>query len=58
MFAVAYGKNDFMLLQMKGLVRGKGQALLRSPRGRNASRDGLVKLGWYIVCNTLKLFSI
>ena len=23
-----------------------GQALLRSPRGRNASRDGLVKLGW------------
>ena len=23
-----------------------GQALLRSPRGQNASRDGLVKLGW------------
>ena len=32
--------------QMKGLVRGTGQALLRSPRGRNASKDGLVKLGW------------
>ena len=31
---------------MKGLVWGTGQALLRSPRGRNASRDGLVKLGW------------
>ena len=29
---------------MKGLVWGTGQ--LRSPRGRNASRDGLVKLGW------------
>ena len=35
-----------MLLQMKGLVWGTGQAMLRSPRGRNASRDGLVKLGW------------
>ena len=46
MFAVAYGENEFMLLQMKGLVWGTGQALLRSPRGRNASRDGLVKLGW------------
>ena len=46
MFAIAYGKNEFMLLQIKGLVWGTGQALLRSPRGRNASRDGLVKLGW------------
>ena len=46
MFAIAYGENKFMLLQMKGLVWGTGQALLRSPRGRNASRDGLVKLGW------------
>ena len=44
--AFAYGENEFMLLQMKGLVWGTGQALLRSPRGRNASRDGLVKLGW------------
>ena len=44
--AFAYGENEFMLLQMKGLVWGMGQALLRSPRGRNASRDGLVKLGW------------
>ena len=44
MFAIAHGENEFMLLQMKGLVWGKGQALLRSPRGRNASRDGLVKL--------------
>ena len=25
---------------------GTGHALLRSPGGRNASRDGLVKLGW------------
>ena len=46
MFAFVYGENEFMLLQMKGLVWGTGQALLRSPRGRNASRDGLVKLGW------------
>ena len=46
MFAIAYGENEFMLLQMKGLVWGTGQALLRSPRGRNASRDSLVKLGW------------
>ena len=45
MFAVAYGENEFMLLQMKDLVWGTGQALLRSPIGRNASRDGLVKLG-------------
>ena len=43
--AVAYEENEFVLLQMKGLVWGTGQALLRSPRGRNASRDGLVKLG-------------
>ena len=33
-------------LQLKKMVWGTGQALLRSPRGRNASRDGLVKLGW------------
>ena len=46
MFAFAYGENEFMLLQMKGLVWGMGQAVLRSPRGRNASRDSLVKLGW------------
>ena len=46
MFAIAYGENEFMLLQMKGLVWGMGQALLRSPRGRNASRDGLIQLGW------------
>ena len=46
MFAIAYGENEFMLLQIKGLVWGTGQALLRSPTGRNASRDGLVKLGW------------
>ena len=44
--AFAYGENEFMLLQMKGLVWGMGQALLRSPRGRNVFRDGLVKLGW------------
>ena len=30
----------------EGFGLGTGQALLRSPRGRNASRDGLVKLGW------------
>ena len=46
MFAVAYGENEFMLLQMKDLVWGTGQALLRNPRRRNASRNGLVKLGW------------
>ena len=46
MFAIAYGENEFTLLQMKGLVWRTGQALLRSPRGRNASRDGLVKLCW------------
>ena len=46
MFAFAYEENEFMLLQMKGLVWGTGQGLLRSPKGRNASRDGLVKLGW------------
>ena len=46
MFAIAYGENEFMLLKKKGLVWGTGQALLRSPGGRNASRDGLIKLGW------------
>ena len=30
----------------KGFSLGAGQAMLRSPRRRNASRDGLVKLGW------------
>ena len=45
-FAIAYGENEFMLLQMKGLVWRTGRALLRSPRERYASRDGLVKLGW------------
>ena len=45
MFAFAYRENEFMLMQMKGLIWGTGQALLRSPRERNASRDGLVKLG-------------
>ena len=33
------------------------QALLMSPKGRNASRDGLVKL-WgeaFIICNTITL---
>ena len=33
-------------MQIKGLVWGTGQALLRSPRRRNASRDGLIKLDW------------
>ena len=32
MSAFAYGENEFMLLQMKGLVWGAGQALLRSPK--------------------------
>ena len=31
---------------LKGLVWGTGQAMLRSPIGQNASRDGLVNLGW------------
>ena len=35
-----------IVLHVNGLVWETGQALLRSPRGRNASRDGLVKLGW------------
>ena len=32
-----------------------GQALLMSPKGRNATRDGLVKLweGFFIICNTI-----
>ena len=44
-----------MLLQKRVLVSGTGQALLKSPNGQNASRDGRVKLNWvgYIVCNTL-----
>ena len=25
-----------------------GQALLMSPKGQNASRDGLVKIGWMV----------
>ena len=33
MFAIAYGENKFISLQIKGLVWGMGQALLRSPRG-------------------------
>ena len=37
-------ENELMLLQMKGFGLGTGQALLRIPKGRNASRDGLVKL--------------
>ena len=34
-----------------------GQALLMSPKGRNASRDGLIKLweGAFIICNTITL---
>ena len=53
LFAIAYGENEFMSLQMKGLVWGTGQTLLRSPRGQNASRD--VSSNWvgYIACNTL-----
>ena len=32
-----------------------GQALLMSPKGRNASRNGLVKLweGFFVICNTI-----
>ena len=45
MFAFAYRENEFMLLQMTGFGLGTGQAQLRSPKGQNASRDGLVKLG-------------
>ena len=34
-----------------------GQALLMTPKGRNASRDGLIKLweGAFIICNTIIL---
>ena len=35
-----------MFLQIRVLVWGMGQALLRSPKGRNAPRNGIVKLGW------------
>ena len=58
MFAVAYGENEFMLLQMKGLVWRTGQALLRGPRGQNASRDGLVKLGWVHCLQYVNFFNI
>ena len=34
------------MIANEGFGWGTGQALLRSLRGRNASRDGLVKLGW------------
>ena len=46
-----YGKYRVLVLVMTG------QALLMSPKGRNASRDGLVKLweGAFIICNTLTL---
>ena len=57
MFAIACRENEFMLLQMKGLVWGTGQALLKSPEERNASRNGLVKLGWvHCLQYTLKYF--
>ena len=34
-----------------------GQALLMSPKGRNESRDGLIKLreGAFIICTTINL---
>ena len=34
-----------------------GQAVLMNPKGRNAERDGLVKLwkGAFIICNTIAL---
>ena len=34
---------------------GMGRALLLSPKGQNASRDGLVKIGWMVY--SLLLFS-
>ena len=37
-----------------------GQALLMSPKGRNASRDGPVKLwegSFFIICNTITLWN-
>ena len=36
-----------------------GQALLMSPKGRNASENGLVKFweGFFIICNTITLFN-
>ena len=47
MFASAYGdKRVYVIMKIKDLIWGTGQALLKSPRGRNASRDGLVKLVW------------
>ena len=42
---LCYCKRVYVIAN-EGFDLGAGQALLRSPRGRNASRDGLVKLSW------------
>ena len=39
-------KRRVYVIENEGFGLGTGQALLKSPRRRNASRDGLVKLGW------------
>ena len=33
-----------------------GRALLMSPKGRNASRDGLVKIGWVVILIIVSLY--
>ena len=33
-----------------------GQALLMSPKGRNASRYGLVKIGWVVILIVVSLY--
>ena len=33
-----------------------GRALLMSPKGQNASRDGLVKIGWVVILIVVSLY--
>ena len=55
MFIFAYKENQFMLLQIRVLVWGTGQALLRSQK--DETLPGVVSSNWvgYIVCNTLQI---
>ena len=41
--------SGFLLLVM-------GRALLMSPKGRNASRDDLVKIGWVVILIVVSLY--
>ena len=33
-----------------------GRAVLMSPKGRNTSRDGLVKIGWVVILIVVSLY--